>query len=610
MKRKLLPLIAILTLAIFVGCHLDDDSPKIPPLPIVPDDDGEEEPIEPPTCNPGLDLAKEETTWFVDVAESVGIAGIEAFRATFGDIDGDRFADMVIHKRGDWARDNAWVFMNRATLGGGRARMFMDHTPDSGFSANRNPLIEGRYSSMVAFADVNNDGHLDAFSGAYQPDDPSADNGDRNELLLNDGKGRFTLAPDSGLNTEDPIPTAACAFLDYDLDGLVDLFIANQYGRYGYLNTCGQDRLYRNTGGGVFEEVTEAAGLLTPGEVGERDSSKPSNAATTVDYNNDGYPDILVGVYGRQWNFLWENRGDGTFVEKGDATNLDGDGMEDDWYEDPFRSNGNTFATEAADFDNDGDFDVFTIETTHQWAGPGADRSELLINTGASGGYLFDRVRDRGIDRYHGYGSNWNEGDHYAAWIDFDNDGLQDLFLSPASYPYQFGYLFKQNPDHTFTDVSEASGLDIQDPHAVTVADYDNDGDLDLLATTVKWGSWSPYDQDDLHLFENRVGQKNNWIKVTLAGQGEGGTNQSAIGARVVVRVDDLVQTQEVCGGKGQYGAQNELTLTFGLGRLCDYCTVRVCWADEERTVQNFENVIPNRAIRIVEGMDRVIYVD
>ena len=614
MKKLLLVLIAILSLTVWCGCNGGKDRQQVPqsPQPVSDGSSGESEDelLELPACSPGLDLDRDGIPWFVDVAEEVGIAGMPAARLAFGDIDGDLFADFIMHKGGDWARDNSWVYMNRPAPGGKGGRVFIDTTEASNFTVNRDPEIEGRYSNMVAFADIDNDGDLDVFSGSYQFDDPSMDNGDRNELLLNDGKGRFTLALDSGLNTEDRQATQACAFLDYDLDGLVDLFIANQYEKYGYLDKCGQDRLYRNLGGAVFEDVTEAAGLLTPGWVGERDSSKPSCSAATVDYNNDGYPDILVGVYGRQWNYLWENQGDGTFIDAGDLTHLDGDEMEDDWYEDPFRSNGNTFGTEVGDFDNDGDFDVFTIETTHQWAGPGADRSELLVNTGARGGYVFDRVRDRGIYRYHGYGSNWNEGDHYAAWIDFDNDGLLDFFLSPACYPYQFGLLFKQNPDHTFTDVSEHSGLDVQDMGAVVLADYDKDGDVDILVATVKWGSWTPYDQDDLHIFENRVGQNNNWLKVVLEGKGEGGANRAAVGSRVVVQAGDLAQTREVFGGRGHFGGQSELIQTFGLGRWCDYCKVSVTWANQDHTVQTFNKVLPNRTVRIVEGMDRVTYLD
>ena len=213
-----------------------------------------------------------------------------------------------------------------------------------------------------------------------------------------------------------------------------------------------------------------------------------------------------------------------------------------------------------------------------------------------------------GLDRFHGYGEDWQEGDHYATWIDFDNDRLQDLFLSSACYPYQYGRLFRQNPDHTFTDITPQAGVGLQDTHAVSVSDYDRDGDLDMMVSTIRWGAWSPYEHDDLHLFENRVGNLNHWISIRLAGQGQDATNASAVGARVIVTSSDGVsQMQEVSGGKGQFGAQNSMRLHFGLGQSPDPVIITVRWADGDQTVQIFEAVEPDRFITIIEGTDAIL---
>ena len=576
------------------------------------------DPFEPAAPAAGRDDLPE--PYFVDVAAETGVAGIEAGNAvTFGDINGDGYDDVILHERGEWERDLQWVLLNVEDPEGRGGRIVENATESSNFCSNRDPEISGRVSSMVAFADVDNDGDVDVFSGAGLSTGGGGGILDRNELMLNDGTGRFEIAENSSLNTAYTMKTSGAVFFDYDLDGLVDLFIANQYGTYGYLNSCQQDRLYRNLGNAVFVDVTEEAWLLTDGAVGMRNSKKPSNGATAFDWDNDGDQDIFVNVYGRQWNYHWMNKGDGTFVDIANLTNFDGDDTEDDWYEEPYRANGNTFGAEWADFDNDGDFDIYTVETSHYWAGPGADRSELLVNRGEVPAmscstwypYSFLHRRDVGLERFHGFGEDWQEGDHYAEWLDFDNDGLQDLYVSSACYPYQFGRLYHQNADHTFTDVTPLSGAGLQDVNAVSISDYDRDGDMDMMISTIRWGSWTPYDSDDLHLFENVVGNLNHWLDIRLVGLGEGRSNAGAIGARVVVSpVSGARQMQEVSGGKGQWGDQNSMRLHFGLGTGAEPVMVSVRWPDGEQTTQLFLDVEPDNFITIVEGNDEIIYED
>ena len=178
-----------------------------------------------------------------------------------------------------------------------------------------------------------------------------------------------------------------------------------EYRRYGELRACGVDRLWRGDGKGGFTDVTKAAGLWTsptpytgtkvpPEDPALLRFSRPSYGVTHADWNNDGHQDLLQMAYGRQWNYLWKNNGDGTFTDVGLATGFAGDVVTHGKYpgfvrrppERPFRSNGNTFDCAVGDLDNDGDLDCLLGEIAHFWAGPASDPPAVLMNEGQGQG--------------------------------------------------------------------------------------------------------------------------------------------------------------------------------------------------------------------------------
>jgi hypothetical protein len=273
----------------------------------------------------------------------------------------------------------------------------------------------------------------------------------------------------------------------------------------------------------------------------------------------------------------------------------------------PFRLGGNSGTTVCGDIDNDGDLDLLTTEIVHWDVGSSSDPSELLINDGTSEPVFARPGREAtGLTRTHEIAS-WNEGDITGALFDFDNDGRLDVYIGSTDYAATRGHLYHQKADGTFEEVSIADGIDHPSSHGVAVADYDRDGDLDLVAghsrNRCSTGDhcYGP-DQNYARLFRNEIGNRNHWVQLELVG-GEG-TNRAAIGARVTVETDALTQTQEVGGGHGHYGLQDDLVRHFGLGGSCT-AEVTVRWPDAQNSEQTF-TLQADRRYRVTQGEDPV----
>jgi len=579
---------------------------------------------------PGAALGAQEAA-FTDVAAEVGLKDVRAFRTGFADLDGDGWPDVIIRDSGKpEALKSLRVFLNRPDEKGGRR--FVEATADTGLLRNRDAKKDGRVTSIFLTGDVNNDGREDIFTGAYcdfkkpktegrrprvvrdkagRPVMAMPDHGDRNEVLLNQGQARFALGPVSDL-AKHPDTICAAAFLDVNGDGRLDLFTGAWYEAYGMSLVCYPDRLFLGRGDGAFEDVTARAGLLKVARKDTRASHRPTYGVAHTDWDNDGDQDILVCAYGRQWNILWRNNGDNTFTDVAPATGFDGDDDRSGQHapgvrrrtERPFRSNGNTFDAAVADFDNDGDMDVFLAEICHWWAGPSSDRSCLLVNQGPQGNYRFKR-EFRGIDRKH-KGDHWNEGDIHAGWLDFDNDGLLDLLLASSDYPDdQFLRLFQQRHDHTFEDVTRRAGFNLRNPTQISLADFDRDGDVDILVGTTNMRLTKEQREGrnlNVRLFRNDVRRRGNWIAFRLEGGGAGQANRSAIGARVFVKTGDVTQIREVYGGQGHAGHQDAKVLHFGLGLHEEVDEVSVRWPDGKRTMTTVQGLSPNQEYRLRQG--------
>ncbi len=614
---------------------------------------------------------------FVDetVAWNLGDGGLHMVgnRIIAADLDGDGYPDLIVHAIYSGERENilpselppgvdagllpdagyqrlVTVLMNRPRPDGGR--MFVDATYESGvFQVRGGSATQYRMSMLAVAGDVNNDGSLDLFSGTYvDPTQPPLDNGDRSEILLNDGTGHFTLAPISDPHPAptDLWPTAAATFTDVDRDGKLDLFVGFWYEDYGYSYLGVQAQLYQGAGDGTFSTITAASHLTTSSAGFDAGwNHRPAYGVTACDLNGDGSPELMVSAYGRQWNLLYQNDGTGKFEEVGQASGFAAD--QDYYYKDnqffacyctvhsseadcagvgsplivcstpadadwahgiddqPWRLGGNNFSTVCRDMNGDGKADLYTAGIRHWHIGESSDPSELLVNAGDGGVIAFERIHaaQSGLVVPHPT-TDWNEGLLEVAAVDLDNDARPDLFVAASDYPDQFGLLFHQLADGGFEEVGQAWGIHHACVSGIAVADFDRDGDLDIVVGSGTARDCSAiWSTNEVHLYENNASQHGRWIAVRLKGDGVT-TNAAAIGARVTLNAGGVAQVQEVNGGYGTFGLQNDLVLFFGLGNCETVDSIEVRWPNRALSTDTYSAIPDNQLIELRQGDSHV----
>ena len=364
---------------------------------------------------------------------------------------------------------------------------------------------------------------------------------------------------------------------DVDNDGDLDFFSIGGH-------------VYRNTGGESFQEIERA--------IPEMPTSPMT--ATWLDVNNDGAIDLYVtGYEGERYHadILFRNNGDGIFdvVYRGPlapgrgvtACDYDEDG-DIDIYVSNYRlvanallrndgqgnlsdvaktarvagdggrgAWGHTIGSSWGDFDNDGHFDLFVGNFSHPPSYQ--DRPKFYKNLGKKGRWRFR-------DRSKAAGLHWQESYASPALADFDNDGLLDLILTTV-YAGDRSVMYRNKGRWRFEDVTAELQVDRPRTYQAAWADFNNDGYLDLLHGGC--------------LFKNPAGT-NRWLKVLLTGDGK--VNRTALGSQVRIRLGDQTLTRQVESATGQ-GNQNDLTLHFGLGAHEQDVDLEVRWPDGSKKI-------------------------
>jgi hypothetical protein len=406
----------------------------------------------------------------------------------------------------------------------------------------------------VLAGDPDNDGDVDLYLTAWGAD----------QFYRNDGSGGFVEATrPSGLgNTR---WSSSAAYLDYDNDGDLDLFVTN-YVRFDLATHpwCGRrdmdmrfycdprqyqpetDLLYRNEGNATFTDVSVEAGIRGQGN---------GLGVVSGDFDGDGRADIYV-ANDMSPNFLYRNRGDGTFSEEGmlSGTALSADGASQAG-----------MGVDAADFDRDGDLDIvvtnYQLENNTLYRNDGRFFGEVSFSSGLGEVSL----------NYLGFG---------VGFFDWNNDGWLDLFVTNGhvhdnierydplvTYP-QRAQVLRNLGDGKFVDVSDELGPALEKLYVgrgLAFADYDDDGDIDVAVSS---SGRRPV------LLRNDGGNRQAWLRVRLQGTT---SNRDGVGAKVWLYAGGGTQFQQVRAGTA-YQSTSELTVHFGLGAATRADSLRVEW--------------------------------
>ena len=507
---------------------------------------------------------------FTDVSTEAGFEGVGMANCAWGDVDNDGDDDLLLN--------GFRLFRNN----GPPDWDFTDVSDEAG--------LTGSYSGV--FGDYDNDGFLDLFQVTSNPDN-------EDKLWHNNGDGTFTdVTDESGI--VDNYNTPAAGWGDYDADGFIDLYVANYEGAgsggSGASDEPLPDFLWHNNGDGTFTDVSDEAGIRD-------EPDHTSRGVAWSDYDNDGDLDVYISNYRLHPNVLFENQGDGSFVNVADEKGVQGVARTDS---EGTTRYGHTIGSAWGDMDNDGDFDLFVANLVHKDVERGryCDDSKMYENLGPSDDYRFEDLRPGNGMPHKDYMGGEDELWSDCTWGDVDNDGFLDLFVTSVytDIDYAHTYLYMNNGDNTFTDIALGAGVRVWASWGTSMCDYDQDGDLDIVVGG-KDGVDASNNPSRLRLFRNDGTPHHSWLKLEVKGcedKAAGVTNRAAIGARVVVTTEDgASQMREVEGGKGTCANQNSLELEFGFGRETRPVDIELRFPNGE--VSTFKNVKLNQKLVITE---------
>jgi hypothetical protein len=501
---------------------------------------------------------------FTDVTRAAGIEFVHTSGAfgrkylpetmgaglAFLDYDGDGRQDLFFVNGAEWPekRRKATTQALYRNRGDGT---FEDVTRRAGLAVEM-------YGIGVAVADFDNDGHVDLFVNALGPD----------RLFRNRGDGTFEdVTRKAGVS--DPGFGSSATWIDYDRDGRLDLFVCN-YVQWSPKEDifCTLDgvsksyctpesyrgatnRLFRNRGDGTFEDVTRRAGVFDP--------TGKSLGVVAFDYDGDGRPDLAV-ANDTQPNFLYHNKGDGTFAETGRTAGIA--------FSEEGKARG-AMGIDAADYDASGRESLVIGNFSNEMLA-------LYHNEGK--GLFIDDAAMAGIGQPSLLTLAFG-----CFFFDFDLDGLLDIFVAnghvendinrvqPSVTHAEPPHLFRGVGGGRFEQADGRVGPDFMRPmvgRGAAYADYDGDGDLDIAVAT---------NNGPAILLRNDGGNAGPWVRLRLVGRK---SNRDAVGAVARLRTGGQLTVRSAAS----YASQSEMVLTFGLGAGRDggvpLADVQVTWPD------------------------------
>ena len=480
-----------------------------------------------PVYNMGPDLAS--STVFLDKTKEYGLEGVQAVHLYAVDVNHDGFTDLI-------TLDDFYA----------APKFYLFNPLIKKFILSPNPFDSQVRGSYLNFVDLDHDGIYDVIVGTLNQKTEMTQYPARifkGEII----NGVLHYKEKSPLPTG-IMPTASIVAFDYDLDGEIDLFLANWFSYKDNNPRPVPDLLLKGKG---FEFTDSSNNLKGEYDYNKSDkfysNATPTFGASICDIDKNGFPDILTSNSNGYYNKMWLNLDGKNFVNYGNESGYAAD--EDGSLE--TRGGGNSFFSLCGDYNNDGLIDVVIGNMAKDSDPESRDKSSILSGSTKSFPPKFIRSEFFHADQQ----SKWSEGDHRGVWIDYNLDGLNDLLIDNSGFPPNSRLVFfEQAKDHGYEDKSKELGINMMNPSGTVTIDLNHDGVMDFITGQSKTRAGEAMNR--IYVFENQT-KRNNKGSVRFHLQGTK-ANFHGISSSIWFTTDKTTRFFNVEYNSGSLPSQNE----------------------------------------------------
>ncbi len=505
---------------------------------------------------------------FIDKTEAYGLKNVKAVHLYAVDVNHDGHTDLVVMD--DFYAAPKFYFFN---------------VKNKKFELQSSPFDTLVRGAFLNFADFDHDGFYDVLVGSLNQKTEMTQYPARLfKGEMKDGKLHYReVAP---LPTT-LLPTAAISVFDYNLDGKLDLYLANWFSYKDSAPKPVPDLLLMGKGNGFeFEDVS--SGLRGEYDYNRTErvysNATPTFASSTCDVDKNGFPDVLTSNSNGYFSKLWMNLDGKNFVNYGNESGYaaDEEGSEQT------RGGGNSFYSLCGDYNNDGLIDIAVGNLSRDSDPETRDRSAIL--SGSSKAFPPKFIRSEIYHYDQSQKVRWSEGDRRGVWIDYNLDGLSDLIVDNSGFPPDSRLVFyEQQKDHEYVDISKELGINILNPSGTITIDLNGDGVMDIITgqSKIRAGDIDNY----LYVFENQTKREGKGsVRFHLQGKK---SNTHGLSSSVTFSTNKTNRFFNVEYAGGPQASQNEEGASFSFGKeIPKEVIVRWAFAKKDRLERLLPEVV------------------
>lgn len=474
---------------------------------------------------------------FVDKTEEYGLKGVQGVHLYAVDVNNDGATDLVVLD--DFLASPKFYFFDKR---------------ESKFKLGQSPFSELVRASYLNFIDLDHDGVLDVIVGNLNQKSEVTQYPARVfKGVITDGKVSYVQKATLPTGI---LPTASIVPFDFNLDGDIDLYLANWFSQKDANPKPVPDSLLQGKG---FEFTNVSTQLQGEYEINRSDKSYPNATptfgASVCDVDKNGLPDIMTNNSNGYYNKLWLNADGKNFTNYGTISGYAAD--EEGTLES--KGGGNSFFSLCGDYNNDGMVDIVVGNLSKDSDVESRDKSAVLTGSTKTFPPKFYRTEIFPEEK----SDNWSEGDRRGIWLDYNLDGLTDLMIANSGFPPTSRMLFyEQQPDHEYIDRAREMGINLMNPSGMVSIDLNGDGVMDFISgqSKVRAGDIN----SRIYVFENQT-KRHGRGSVRFHLQGKK-SNYHGISSTLTFRTNKASRFGEANYSYGSLPSQNEEGVYFAFG--------------------------------------------